>query len=86
MKKLGKLRRQPPKGQKGGQQLLRFCCSKPVAHKSSKLESLTLVPKCLTLRVRLTLNEKNRLKAEADRRSVNMSEVIQDYCKRLPKK
>jgi len=32
--------------------------------------------------VRLTEDEKNRLKAEADRRSVT-SEVIQDYCKRL---
>ena len=38
-----------------------------------------------SLRVRLTEDEKNRLKAEADRRSVTMSEVIQDYCKRLPK-
>ena len=37
-----------------------------------------------SLRVRLTEDEKNRLKAEADRRSVTMSEVIQDYCKRLP--
>jgi len=35
-----------------------------------------------TLRVRLTEDEK-KLKAEADRRSVTMSEVIQDYCKRL---
>lgn len=38
-----------------------------------------------TLRVRLTEDEKLRLKAEADRRQVTMSEVIQDYCKRLPK-
>ena len=38
-----------------------------------------------SLRVRLTEDEKNRLKAEADRRSVTMSEVIQDYCKRLPR-
>lgn len=38
-----------------------------------------------SLRVRLTEDEKNRLKAEADRRNVTMSEVIQDYCKRLPK-
>jgi hypothetical protein len=38
-----------------------------------------------SLRVRLTEDEKQRLKAEADRRSVTMSEVIQDYCKRLPK-
>jgi hypothetical protein len=38
-----------------------------------------------SLRVRLTEDEKNRLKAEADRRHVTMSEVIQDYCKRLPK-
>lgn len=37
------------------------------------------------LKVRLTEDEKNRLKGEADRRSVSMSEVIQDYCKRLPK-
>lgn len=37
------------------------------------------------LKVRLTEDEKNRLKAEADRRNVTMSEVIQDYCKRLPK-
>jgi hypothetical protein len=35
--------------------------------------------------VRLTMDEKQRLKAEADRRGVTMSEVIQDYCKRLPK-
>lgn len=39
-----------------------------------------------TLRVRLTEDEKLRLKAEADRRQVTMSEVIQDYCKRLQKK
>lgn len=38
-----------------------------------------------SLRVRLTEDEKQRLKAEADRRGVTMSEVIQDYCKRLPK-
>lgn len=38
-----------------------------------------------SLKVRLTEDEKNRLKAEADRRNVTMSEVIQDYCKRLPK-
>lgn len=35
------------------------------------------------LRVRLTEQEKERLQAEADRRGVSMSEVIQDYCKRL---
>jgi hypothetical protein len=38
-----------------------------------------------SLKVRLTEDEKNRLKAEADKRSVTMSEVIQDYCKRLAK-
>ena len=38
-----------------------------------------------SLKVRLTLDEKQRLKAEADRRGVTMSEVMQDYCKRLPK-
>jgi len=38
-----------------------------------------------SLRVRLTEDEKNRLKNEADRRGVTMSEVIQDYCKRLPR-
>ena len=38
-----------------------------------------------SLRVRLTEDEKQRLKAEADRRDVTMSEVIQDYCKRLAK-
>ncbi|MBO3463105.1 hypothetical protein G7B40_020470 [Aetokthonos hydrillicola Thurmond2011] len=37
------------------------------------------------LRVRLTEQEKERLQAEADRRAVSMSEVVQDYCKRLPK-
>ena len=37
------------------------------------------------LRVRLTEQEKERLQAEADRRKVSMSEVIQDYCKRLPR-
>jgi hypothetical protein len=37
------------------------------------------------LRVRLTEQEKERLQAEADRRGVSMSEVIQDYCKRLPR-
>jgi hypothetical protein len=43
------------------------------------------MPREFSLRVRLTEDEKNRLKAEADRRSVTMSEVSQDYCKRLPK-
>ncbi len=43
-----------------------------------------LMPREFNLRVRLTEDEKNRLKAEANRRSVTMSEVIQDYCKRLP--
>lgn len=38
-----------------------------------------------TLRVRLTEHEKLRLKAEAEKRGVTMSEIIQDYCKRLPK-
>lgn len=38
-----------------------------------------------SLQVRLTEDEKHRLKAEADRRRVTMSEVIQDYCKRLPR-
>lgn len=38
-----------------------------------------------SLMVRLTEDERLRLKAEADRRQVTMSEVIQDYCKRLPK-
>ncbi|MBD0345751.1 MAG: ribbon-helix-helix protein, CopG family [Coleofasciculus sp. Co-bin14] len=37
------------------------------------------------LRVRLTEQEKERLQSEANRRNVSMSEVIQDYCKRLPK-
>lgn len=37
------------------------------------------------LKVRLTEDEKQRLRAEADRRNVTMSEVVQDYCKRLPK-
>lgn len=36
------------------------------------------------LRVRLTGLEKDKLQAEAERRSVSMSEVIQDYIKRLP--
>ncbi len=43
------------------------------------------MPREISLRVRLTSDEKQRLKAEADRRSVTMSEVIQDYCKQLPK-
>ena len=43
------------------------------------------MPRELSLRVRLTEDEKQRLKAEADRRGVTMSEVIQDYCKSLPK-
>ena len=36
-----------------------------------------------SLRVRLTEDEKQRLAAEAGRRGVTMSEVIQDYCKTL---
>ena len=32
-----------------------------------------------------TDDEKQRLRAEANRRGVTMSEVIQDYCKRLPR-
>ncbi len=43
------------------------------------------MPREFSLRVRLTEDEKNRLKAEANKRGVTMSEVIQDYCKRLPK-
>ncbi len=35
--------------------------------------------------IEFSLDEKQRLKAEADRRGVTMSEVIQDYCKRLAK-
>jgi hypothetical protein len=38
-----------------------------------------------SLRVRLTLDEKERLEWYAKKKSVSMSELIQDYCKRLPK-
>ncbi len=38
-----------------------------------------------SLRVRLTEDEKSRLKYAAQQRGVSMSEIIQDYCKRLPK-
>ena len=41
------------------------------------------MPREFSLRVRLTEDEKQRLAAEASRRGVTMSEVIQDYCKRL---
>ena len=37
------------------------------------------------LRVRLTKDEKSRLHYAASQREVSMSEIIQDYCKRLPK-
>lgn len=37
------------------------------------------------LQIRLTVKEKARLQAEAERRGVSMSEVIRDYIKRLPK-
>ena len=43
------------------------------------------MPRDISFIVRLTVDEKQRLKAEAARRGVTMSEVIQDYCKRLPK-
>ena len=43
------------------------------------------MPREFSLRVRLTEDEKQRLHAEANRRGVTMSEVIQDYCKRLAK-
>ena len=38
-----------------------------------------------SLRVRLTEDEKSRLQYAAKQRGVSMSEIIQDYCKRLPK-
>ncbi|WPF90013.1 DNA-binding protein [Cyanobacterium aponinum AL20118] len=38
-----------------------------------------------SLRVRLTDDEKSRLAYYAKRKNVSMSEIIQDYCKRLPK-
>ena len=38
-----------------------------------------------SLRVRLTEDEKSRLKYAAQQRGIGMSEIIQDYCKRLPK-
>ena len=38
-----------------------------------------------SLRVRLTKDEKLRLQYAAKKRGVSMSEIIQDYCKRLPK-
>ena len=38
-----------------------------------------------SLRVRLTDDEKSRLAYYAKSKNVSMSEVIQDYCKRLPK-
>lgn len=38
-----------------------------------------------SLRVRLTEDEKLRLQYAAKQRGVSMSEVIQDYCKRLSK-
>ena len=38
-----------------------------------------------SLRVRLTEDEKSRLKYAAQQSGVSMSEIIQDYCKRLPK-
>ena len=37
------------------------------------------------LRIRLNSQELERLKAEAQRRDVSMSEVIRDYIKRMPK-
>ncbi|MDJ0533033.1 MAG: hypothetical protein QNJ70_11150 [Xenococcaceae cyanobacterium MO_207.B15] len=42
-----------------------------------------------SLRIRLTEDEKSRLQYAAEQRGVSMSEIIQDYCKRLkrpPKK
>ncbi|GAB4310262.1 MAG: hypothetical protein Kow0091_16440 [Geminocystis sp.] len=38
-----------------------------------------------SLRVRLTKDEKSRLAYYAKCKNVGMSEIIQDYCKRLPK-
>ncbi len=38
-----------------------------------------------SLRVRLTEDEKSRLKYAVQQLGVSMSEIIQDYCKRLPK-
>ena len=38
-----------------------------------------------SLRVRLTEDEKSRLQYAAKQRGVSISEIIQDYCKRLPK-
>ena len=37
------------------------------------------------LMIRLTDDEKQRLEYAAKRKGVSMSELIQDYCKRLPK-
>ncbi|MBO0347783.1 ribbon-helix-helix protein, CopG family [Phormidium pseudopriestleyi FRX01] len=37
------------------------------------------------LRIRLNTQELDRLKAEAERRELSMSEVIRDYIKRMPK-
>lgn len=37
------------------------------------------------LRIRLNSQELERLKVEAQRRDVSMSEVIRDYIKRMPK-
>jgi hypothetical protein len=43
------------------------------------------MPREYSLRVRLTEDEKSRLAYYAKSKNVSMSEVIQDYCKRLPK-
>lgn len=34
--------------------------------------------------IRVTSEEKERLQAEAERRSLSMSEILRDYIKRLP--
>jgi|GEM_PF-3187994 len=44
-----------------------------------------LVPRKYNLQVRLTADEKHRLEEYAKGKQVSMSEIIQDYCKRLPK-
>ncbi len=43
------------------------------------------MPREYSLRVRLTEDEKSRLAYYAKCKNVSMSEVVQDYCKRLPK-
>ena len=43
------------------------------------------MPRKVQFTLRLTQDEKSRLAYYAKCKNVSMSEVIQDYCKRLPK-